>query len=161
MKNPGKIFEDDFRDSCPRDIYYLRLHDSSIGFDIKNSTQRFALKSPYDTILCKNGQMYAIELKSCGGTSFSYKGDNAYIKMRQVEELIKAKRAGAISYLVLNFRKYEKTYAIDPDDFVDFINATNKKSINLRDVEILWSKILIPQRLKKTRYKYDLGVLFI
>ena len=156
MKNPGKIFEDDFKASVPDDVYYLRLNDSSIGFDVENSSQRFALKSPYDIILCKRGQMYSMELKSCAGYSFSFYGKSANIKIRQVENLIKAKRAGSISYLILNFRKYEKTYAIDPDEFINFTKNTTKKSINLEDVKRFNSVREIPQRIKVTRYRYDL-----
>ena len=57
MANVGKKFEVDFKASIPADTYYLRLHDSSIGFDIENSTQRFALKSPFDCILYRKGRM--------------------------------------------------------------------------------------------------------
>lgn len=53
-RNAGKVFEDDFKASVPDDVYFVRLHDAALGFDVKHSTQRFSLKSPYDAILCKN-----------------------------------------------------------------------------------------------------------
>ena len=55
--NAGKRFEQDFKASVPADVYYLRLHDSAIGFDIEHSTQRFAIQSPYDVVLCRDSRM--------------------------------------------------------------------------------------------------------
>jgi len=157
LKNTGKIFEDDFKASVPRDVYYLRLHDSSIGFDIAHSTQRFSLKSPYDAVLCKNGKMYALELKSHKGKSMSF-GDkkDKVIKMRQVENLLAAKEVGgAVAGLILNFSDYEETYFIDARKFYDFTQTCGKKSINLDNVREFGIKI--PCEKKKTHYRYDLN----
>ncbi len=73
-KNPGKVFEDEFRDSVPKDAYFLRLHDSATGFDVEKSAQRFSPKSPYDCIICREGQMWCFELKSTKGPSIQFKG---------------------------------------------------------------------------------------
>lgn len=152
--NPGKQFEDDFKKSVPADTYYLRLHDSSIGFDIENSTQRFALKSPYDVVLCRNGQMYSIELKSNKESSMSFEGKSARIKMEQVNNLLKAEKAGAVAGLVLNFRKYTETYFVRSSVFCEFTRACGKKSINIDDARRIG--ILVPCRQLKVHYRYDL-----
>jgi len=79
QKNTGKLFEDDFKASVPENTYYVRLHDAAIGFDTKNSKQRFAPKSPYDAILCRAGQMYAIELKRINHNYFVSNKNEPYI----------------------------------------------------------------------------------
>ena len=77
----------DFKASIPADTYYLRLHDSSIGFDIENSTQRFALlKSPFDCVLYRKGRMYCLELKTTLLSSVSYLGSSPMIKEHQIKE---------------------------------------------------------------------------
>ena len=42
-KNVGKVFEDDFKASVPEGVYFCRLHDAALGFDVNHSTQRFSL----------------------------------------------------------------------------------------------------------------------
>lgn len=153
-RNAGKVFEDDFKASVPKDVYFVRLHDAALGFDVKHSTQRFSLKSPYDAILCKNGQMYAIELKSHKGKMLGFDSKSAPIKRRQIENLVKAGGAGAVSGIVINFRDYEETYYIDAKIFLEFMNTCGKKSVNLEDARKMG--IRIPEHKKVTHSTYDI-----
>ena len=155
--NPGKQFEENFKKSIPEDTYYLRLHDSSIGFDIENSTQRFALKSPFDCILYRKGKMYSLELKSIQKGAISYAGSNPKIKEHQIKELIKASQYGITAGFICNFRDTENTYFLPIDRFEFLRHESNKKSFNERDIEGL--SILIPHRKLKVNYRYDLTVL--
>lgn len=155
--NPGKQFEEDIKKSVPKDVYYLRLHDSAIGFDVENSTQRFSLKSPYDIVLCKDGQMYCFELKSNSGKSMSFEGKSARIKPRQVEELMKAENAKAIAGLILNFRNYDKTIFILASEFQRFMDTCGKKSISLDEAEKIG--VLIPFKKLKVHYRYELETI--
>lgn len=163
MRNIGKLFEEDFKHSA-NGMYYLRLHDSATGFDFQNQENdhrvRFSIKSPYDAVLCKNGQMCCVELKSVGGTSASFGDkDNNVIKLRQVKSLLKAETDGhALSYLVIHFRKYGETYAIRPTTFLIFTKLCHKKSINRDDAKEIGKRI--PERKLKVHYRYDLTVLF-
>jgi recombination protein U len=159
MRNPGKTFEDDFKRSVPKDMYYLRLHDSATGFG-STTNVRFSLKSPYDAILCQKGQMVCVELKSVGGTSASFgETKNSVIKLRQIRELWKAEKEGsAISYLVIHFRKYGETYAIRPKDFTSFLKGCKKKSVNRADCKGMGR--LLPERSLRVHKRYDLSVLF-
>lgn len=156
--NPGKRFENDFKASVPEGVYYLRLHDSAIGFDIEHSTQRFAIKSPYDVVLCRDGQMYALELKSNQETSMSFVGSSPRIQMRQVDELIKAERSGVVAGLVLNFRTFEETYFVPASVFKVFADMSGKKSVNIHDARGLGR--LIPARKLKVNYRYDLSPIW-
>lgn len=156
MRNPGKLFEDDFKASVPKNTYYLRLHDSATGFSHPTDDRvRFSMKSPYDAILCQNGQMICVELKSISTVSASFVGSSPRIKIRQVKELQKAKKeGGARSYLVINFRKFHETYAIDPDDFLTWVSTCGRKSISITTARMLG--IHLPEQKKRVRYRYDL-----
>lgn len=158
MANPGKRFETDFKNSIPDDTYYLRLHDSSIGFDIENSTQRFALKSPFDCVLYRKGKMYALELKTTLLSSVSYLGSSPMIKEHQIKELIKASEYGITAGFILNFRKTEHTYFLPIAQFEFLRQTLDKKSFNEKDLQGL--VIEIPQRKLRVNYRYDLSVLW-
>lgn len=153
--NEGKRFEENFKKSVPNDTYYLRLHDSSIGFDIDNSTQRFALKSPFDCILYYKGKMYCLELKSVKNGAISYAGSNPKIKEHQIKELIKANAFGINSGFILNFRNTQNTYFLPMAQFEFLRQTLDKKSFNENDVKGV--SLLLPHRQLKVNYRYDLA----
>ncbi len=153
-RNPGKIFEEDFKRSVPKDTYYLRLHDPANSFNYNNKKRGFSLKSPFDCIVCDKGYMWCFELKSTKSTSFTFDGKTPYIKKRQIMELLKAQNAGAKAFLVLNFRKTEETYLISPDKFLQFVEHTNKKSINKNDAKHIG--ILLGCSKKRVHFYYDI-----
>lgn len=162
MANVGKQFEQNFKDSVPSDVYYLRLHDSSIGFDVANSTQRFALKSPFDCILYKHPQMHALELKSTSSTSISYKGKTPMIRPHQLEKLREAAAKGIKAGFIFNFRGSHHTYFISIQDFdaITDYQMTSKCSISELTIFQSGKAIMIPQSIKRVNWKYDLSVLF-
>lgn len=159
--NIGKSFEDDFKQSVPKDCYYLRLHDSATGFlnQEEKKTVRFSLKSPYDVILCKDGKMTAVELKTVGGCSASFGTKSSdTIKLRQIEELLKAKEQGrAKAFLVIHFRRYGETYAIDPETFLKWTETCHRKSFPISAARTLG--IRLPERKLKVHFRYDLTPL--
>ena len=158
MKNAGKNFEDEFRDSIPADVYYKKLQDSANGFDIQNSKFRFSAKSPYDYFLYRMPNMWCLELKSTAGTSMSFEGKTPMIKKHQREELQKAHKYGCIAGFVMNFRKYPLTYFVPITLFEQFVENTEKKSINLKDIQNMLDgedgALLINQKLMITHYRY-------
>ena len=157
--NKGKIFEKDFQNSIPSDVYWKKLQDAAIGFNVEESQQRFAPKSPYDLFLYRYPNMWCLELKSTEGTSISFAGANPMIKKHQREELMKAYEKGCIAGLVLNFRKYPLTYFMPIQVFEEFAGNTDKKSINVKDIQDMIENdvevpILISQELKQAHYRY-------
>ena len=70
--NVGKIFEQKFKESIPKDVAVIRLHDSASGFGQDSRSTRFSMKSPFDFILFKTPCMYCLELKSTDKKSFSF-----------------------------------------------------------------------------------------
>ena len=166
MANAGKEFENQFKASVPKDIYFLRLNDSAIGFG-GGEGAKFAVKSPYDCILYKNGIMCALELKSKAINRLVYKSTGTVdIREHQIKKLRAASSYGIRAGFVFNFRKEAKTYfvSIAAFDYITSFQMSEKKSITLDDVEEAMKQnfdiVLIPQRLKKVNYAYDLSVLF-
>ena len=162
MSNAGKEFEQDLKASVPEGVYFLRLTDSAIGFNVSASTQRFAPKSPYDCILYKNPIMYALELKSTISTSLSFKGKTPMIKEHQLKKLREAASKGVKAGFMINFRKSGNTYylPIQAFDEITQYGMIDKSSINELDIVRSGKAISIPSRLKKVRSFYDLSALF-
>lgn len=161
MKNSGKIFEDSFRDSIDQSkIYYYRLRDPASSFGGKQEGLRFSITNDYDCFIYFYPNFFPFELKSTKGTSFSIQKEKTekskMIKLSQIEGLTKAsKHEGIFAGFVINFRDTEHTYWLNIKDFNIFNEQTEKKSINEVDV-IKHSGILVPQRLKKVKYTYDI-----
>lgn len=162
MANPGKVFENNFKDSVPGDVYYLRLHDSAIGFDTEHSTQRFALKSPFDCIMYKHPQMFALELKSTATSALSFRGKSPNIKQHQINRLREAAARGIKAGFIINFRSSNHTYFLSIGDFdgITQHQMCTKSSISELQITQSGRGVLIPQSIKKVNWKYDLSVLF-
>ena len=169
--NTGKIFEQEIHESIKKYnkehgdvVYYHRVKDPASSFGGGGGNTRFSMKNEYDLILYKYPIFFALELKSNGGTSFSFSRNDKLekskdIKDSQIMSLVEAERYhGTVAGLVLNFRKYEETYFVRISDFYKFRNGTEKKSINREDVLSL-NPILITQTLKKVRYDFDISSL--
>lgn len=156
--NTGKRFETDFKNSVPEGVYYKKLADPAIGFDISSSTQRFSPKPPYDAVACKNGRMFALELKSSATKSMSFEGKSPNIKQEQVDNLILAEDAGAVAGLVLHFSKLSETYFVKASVFKKTCESLNKKSINVSEVREIG--LPIPTHKRKVSHWYELDILF-
>ena len=155
--NPGKIFEEDIRDSIPDDVHYTRIRDPILPDG--DGSYRFGNKCPFDIILYLKPHQYCLELKSTAGTSISYDGPDPMIKQHQVEALIHASRdEGIVAGLLLNYRRTGGTYFVPISSFNALRLESKRKSINEKDA--MMYGIQIPSRLKSTRHAYDLDVLF-
>lgn len=162
MANAGKEFEKQFKESVPKGVYILRIPDSAIGFNVEESTQRFAGKTPYDFVMYNYPNMYALELKSTSGTAISFEGKTPMIKEHQIKALRKAAVCGVKAGFVFNFRKTNTTYYVPISTFDSMTNfgMMGKSSINEKDLVDYGEAVVIPQKLKKVNYAYDLSVLF-
>lgn len=156
--NEGKKFERDFRASVPKDVYYLRIRDSASFVDWGNEDMRFSSRSPYDVVLCRRGQMYALELKSHMGKSMSFGTEETVIKQHQVDSLMDARSGGAVAGLVLNYREVQETYFVPVYDFWMFTQTSGKKSINVKDAAEIGRRML--SKKLRTTYRYDVSVLW-
>lgn len=171
-KNKGKDFEKQWRDSYDKTPYlYIRLQDSNKW--INSSQTRFTPQNPFDGIQYAMPFIFLLELKSTGGSGFSFNKSKPYekpkakktlmIKPHQVKELMEAaNKEGVISGFVLNFRPRKlknkitenATYFVHINDFIKFAEGTNKASINEADCKEIGLRI--GQRLKRVKYVYDI-----
>ena len=160
--NVGKIFENNFKKSIPKEIFYLRLKDSASSFKQDSCATRFTLQNPYDALLFDGLYLYTFELKSTNGTSFSFQKENdkssKMIKFHQIKGLLNASEyVNVCSGFVFDFRESE-TYFLRISNFVKFMNNTKKVSINEQDI-IDYGGIKISKTKKKVNYIYDIGLL--
>lgn len=157
--NPGKQFEQDFRDSVPEDAYYTRIRDPILENRSAGGGYTFGDRCPYDCIIYHYPHQYCLELKSTAGTSISYDGAAPMIKKHQIEELARAARyPGVIAGLILNYRKTGRTWFIDIRDFQCFADASTRKSLNEKDCVLIGTQI--PGCRKRVHYHYSLEVLW-
>lgn len=160
--NAGKKFENDIRDSMPEDVFYYRLKDPPSSFGQDSSKTRFSLKNPFDFFMYKFPYLYSIENKSKQTNSFSWTLDEDVkgkdIKASQLIKLYEAYKKGLVAGLLLNFRNTNETYFLHIRDFMEFATETVKHSINKDDVK-KFNGFLVPQTLKRTKYKYDIDAL--
>lgn len=157
--NSGKSFEKDFFSNTPPDVFRLRIPDPAASFSSPSSL-RFSNKNPFDFLLYRYPNLFALELKSrIGAISFYtplFPERNVDIKKWQIDGLEKSSRfPGIISGFVLNFRDKAHTYFLPIKSFTEFATSTKKKSINENDV-ISLNAYLIPQTLKRTKYHFDI-----
>lgn len=169
MSNNGKKFETNFKLSViEQGLFFERFQDSNkFGFGDKT---RFTLNSPCDCFVYDTQYLYYIELKTTIGTSISFnqpcteKGNGTYmIKPKQVTSLLERdKYKNVYGLLVLDYadRVNKKgeiieggTYAIRIEDFYNWAESVDKKSINKDDAEKIGIKI--DRKRKKVNYRYD------
>lgn len=108
--------------------------------------------------------MTAIELKSTQGSLTFWRSDfdldgkkHSYnIKKNQILGLQKWDKYLMNCGLVFNFRnKDNRTYFVYINDFIQYTNELNKKSINIEDV-MKMNPIEINAELKRVNYRYDI-----
>lgn len=162
--NAGKKFENAFKVSVDKEIYYERLKDPAQSF-IPSENLRFSPSNPYDCFLFYYPNLFTFELKSTGQNSITFydekfvikgKKQSFMVKKNQIKGLLKSSQhKGIISGLILNFRKTNCTYFLHIDDFVNMVEDIGKKSFNEQDV-IKNNGHKIKQTLKRVNYRYHI-----
>lgn len=159
-KNVGKIFEQNWKNSIPGNIFYYRPPDSAQSFGI-NQNLRFSAKSPCDCFMFNGGFLYTLELKSVGTKSISFekeKTDKGVIHKHQIDNLQKfSTYKNVISGFIFDFRLSDKTYFCTIEDFIFMISNLDKKSFNENDLFKWCTPLEIQKRKLKVNYKYDIN----
>lgn len=172
----GKKFEDDFMNSCPNHILIKRLNDNASGWADGTKT-RFASKNECDFIChdANTGIFYGLELKSTEGSSFTFwredfeeeikkknKNPTYMIKKNQILGLKKwaDTHPGVYGFIFHFIKKDGITYYVSIQNFLKYTKNLNKKSLALKDIKNM-APILIKNKKKRTRYKYDLDSFFL
>ncbi|HYE12215.1 MAG TPA: Holliday junction resolvase RecU [Patescibacteria group bacterium] len=153
--NSGKLFERDFKDSIPKELFFYRLRDGTASFGGSSDNVRFQASNICDCVLfdnrTQNRKLLLLELKSHKGKSIPL----SCIRPNQMIELAKANMCkGVYPGIIFNFRDAAETYFVMIDEIASFTALTERKSIPIN-----WIRekgIHIPQQLKKVRYRYDI-----
>ena len=109
-----------------------------------------------DFFLFTGSYLFGVECKSFKGKRFPF----ANIKDNQLDELVKMSKAKPVNsqgIFILNSRDTNETYLLFAYILKELKETSDKKSLSLDDIRK--NGILIPQKLKKVRYEYDLSVL--
>lgn len=150
VKNVGKVFEEDFINSVPDNIFHFRFRDipyfltKTVGYSVNNNPCDFLIFHEY---------LYVLELKSCAGTSYpvSNTRDNQVIGLDKYSKMV-----GVVSGFIINMRKYDETYFLRIQDYK--LITLSKKSVGIKDLRVYG--VRINQILKRTRFRYNLEDLF-
>lgn len=158
-KNIGKIFEQNWKNSIPQNIFYYRPPDSAQSFGT-NQNLRFSAKSPCDCFMFNGDFLYALELKSVGTKSISFekdKSDKGVIHKHQIDNLQKFSiYKNVISGFIFDFRLSNRTYFCTIYDFNIMINNLDKKSFNENDLFEWCNPLEIKKSKLKVNYRYDI-----
>lgn len=163
--NEGKKFENAFRNSVPKNVYYFKVPDPAESFSSIKTGLRFTIQNPCDVFMFnpKTKTMYALELKSTKNTSISFwredyedetKKQTFMVRKNQILGLQKINNYQIVSGFIFNFRYTNHTYYQSIDDFLFMTNSLDKKSFNEADV-VKNKGVLIEQKLMRSNYKYD------
>lgn len=166
-KSVGKIFEEDFIKSIPSYCWHKRLNDNAASWGNGTNT-RFASTNECDFLLfdCNSRTLSALELKSTQGNLTYWRKDfedgkkhTWKIKKNQILGLKKWSQYLMNCGFVFNFRSYSnRTFFVMIDDFLEYTNALNKKSINIHDV-LKMNPIEIESEILRTHYRYNVDKL--
>ena len=166
IRNQGKIFEDDFVKSVPEYCWHKRLNDNAASWGNGTNT-RFASTNECDFLLFNDSSrtLYALELKSTQSSLTFWRKDfeekdgkkKSYnIKRNQIQGLQKWSSHLMNCGFIFNFRQHSnRTFFVMIDEFLDYTNDLDKKSININDV-LQMNPIEIENEIMRTHYKYNL-----
>lgn len=173
MVNEGKKFEKDFKDSIPENVWFYKLRDSASGYQ-GGEKARFTPSNICDFQLYHN-KLFLLELKSTKEKSLSIgdirkalyekkdsegkkiKYNTGVVKTNQVEGMRDAvlTNSNIIAGFVVNFRRTNETFFLHINDFINFIDYNDRKSI---PIEYFYEKgFLIHQKIKRVRWRYAIA----
>lgn len=147
--NSGKRFEQNWKNSIPKDIFYYRFRDGSSSWG-GNDKVRFQQTNICDCLMFDGDYLYLLELKSTKGKSLPFNN----IKKHQIDDLLWASEyANTICGLVVEFSDLTGCYFIEIGRFKAFYDSTNRKSIPIDYLRKNGIKIGIEK--KKINSKFD------
>jgi penicillin-binding protein-related factor A (putative recombinase) len=140
--NHGKVFEKEFFNSFPSEIFVQRLKDDTMKFaNVKNSYDFFAYSYPI---------IFLFELKTTKQKSLPFANINQY----QIDTLfLHNKQSGIIAGFVINFRSHDYQTFFVPAEKVHYHADRNSFPIEW----IQQNGINLPATLIRTRYRFDLS----
>ena len=154
--NSGKRFEQCFRKSVPKNIFYYRLKDSSNTWSNGDKT-RFTNTNICDSIMFDGFYLYMLELKSTKGKSLPYSN----IREHQINDLLWCDTFNnIISGLVIEFSNYNECYFIEISQFKEFKESSNRKSLPIdfckkKGIKIDVEKLKVNKKYNIEKFIYE------
>jgi recombination protein U len=143
MPNPGKVFEEDFRNSAEAfiEVDVNRLHDPVGGAaGVRNICDFIVYMTPY---------IYYFELKSRQGNTLNFK---EITKAQWTGLIKKSAKPGAIPGVIVNYSDHNESYFIHIDQMVQLRDVEGKKSVHIDFAREHGVKLLGER--KRTRFAY-------
>ena len=157
MKNLGKIFEENFKKSVPKDIFCYRFRDSASAYYGGNENLRFSASNIADYLIYDSLALRLCELKNHKGKSIPLNcivGNKT--KEKQIEDLYNANQySGIYCYLIVFFCDIERCFSLSIDKLKEFITLSTmgeRKSIPLSYFEEHGTEIKVNKL--RTNYKF-------
>lgn len=148
--NNGKRFEQNWKNSIPKDIFYYRLRDGSSSWG-GNENVRFQVENICDSIMFDGDYLYTLELKSTKGKNLPFNN----IKKHQIEDLLWCSSyANVIAGFVIEFSKLSECFFIEISQFKTFYDTTDRKSLPLQFCRENGIKIGVEK--KKINSRFDI-----
>lgn len=157
MKNLGKKFEENFKKSVPEYIFFYRFRDSGSAYYGGNQQLRFSSSNIADCLIQDPfSGLHLIELKNHKGKSIPLSciiGNKT--KKKQIEDLYEAnKYSGVYSSIIVFFCDVERCFELSINDFIEFINKEDRKSIPIEYFEKYGCEIKVEKL--KTNYRFNI-----
>ncbi|MEM4973609.1 MAG: hypothetical protein QXR87_07900, partial [Candidatus Hadarchaeales archaeon] len=88
----------EFRRGIPRGAFFFKIPDLPV---FRGSRLRFFGRRPFDAFMIYRGRVFAFEFKQFGGLTLPF----SILSKGQERSLLQAERAGAFSFVVVNYRR--------------------------------------------------------
>ena len=151
VMNSGKRFEQNFKNSIPKDIFLYRFKDGSRAWG-GNEKVRFQATNICDYLMFDGSYLYLLEMKSTKAKSLPL----ANIKEHQINDLVKAnKYANVVCGFLIEFSKVNEVYFLEIDKFQEFMKTTERKSIPIDYCSDKGIKIEVTKLKTNSRYNVE------
>ena len=154
MMNSGKIFEQEWKESCTRqDLWVWRIQDTYVTAK-RVDTNAYIPCMPADYLVKYDNLICFFELKHTDKNYITVEHDDVkgMIRKTQIDQMLKLQRTDVLCVFVLQFS--EDTYAISVQDLVDCLQQTGKHSVNPLDI-VQHGRINVQAAKKRTRLVYN------
>ena len=149
MINSGKRFENNWKKSVPKNIFYYRLKDSSSGWENGTRT-RFTPSNICDCFVFEGEKLLTLELKNTNTKSLPYNN----IRKHQIDDLLwSASFYNVISGFIVNFDMLDECYFIEINDFKRYFEENSRKSLPVDYCRL--NALKIDNKRLKTNKIYD------
>lgn len=155
--NLGKRFEQNFKLSIPKNVFYYRFKDSASSYYGGNDQLRFSTSNIADCLLFYDRTLFLCELKNHKGKSIPLSciiGNKT--KEKQIKDLYEASLFDNInSYIIVFFSDIERCFVLSISNFKEFISDNERKSIPISYFEEYANEIEVEKLKTNHRFNID------